>query len=957
MHLTDDRLSGAENLWAETLRTALLLSVLASIFVIPVAAQTTGTILGQVSDPSGASAVGAAVQAENLDTGLVRTASTTNEGLYLIPLLPIGSYKITVKAAGFKEFSQTGITLQVGQNARVDVALQLGALTESVNVSAAALSVDTQSTTVGGIVDNRRVENIPLNGRNVLALVQLLPGVGQASIPTVVTFSRSGPTFTVSGSRANANNVQLDGTALVGAMGNVAQNLPSPDSLQEFRVFTNTYSAEYGRASGAVLLAVTKSGTNDVHGGLWEFLRNDALNSRNYFNPAPGAKPFLRQNQFGGSVGGPVVLPRYNGKNRTFFFFTYQGLRIGQQSNNVSTPPTAAELTGDFSAISKPIIDPLTGVPFPGNIIPAARLDPLALTMTKKYVPVNPSTGTLLQLVSNPVHTNQVSAKVDEKLGEADNLSFRYYWDKDLQRNTRGGNSVPLMGTEANTVTSYSVSETHIFNPRLLNELHFSYTEPDSLFVASQNNQTPTQLGALFAQDGPVPLVPNVTVNGFFSITPEFPLPEPDKEIQVDEKFSWITGRHVMRFGAQYMHIHHLSEGQFNSSGGFTFDGSFTGTAMADYLIGRPIDLFQQSPLHDESVTANYQFFAQDDIKINRRLTLNLGLRYEIDTPPVQVLDWTSSIRPFVGCSITTCQQSRLFPTAPPGLVFPGDPGVPRGLVPADKTNFAPRIGFAWDPFGDGRTSVRAAYGIFYDYTGAIVSATVNQTLPYVVPIDLPSPPSFVDPYRGRTDPFPLHLDLKNPQFVYPTQAYSVSPNFKNGYIQGFNLNVQRQIGSDWLIQVGYYGKVGHKLSDDHEGNPAIFGPGATAANIQSRRAFFPQYYGSIGLITSDANSAYHSLQASMEKRFSRGYTLQAAYTFSKSIDNRSTFSVDGVSGANPFNYLAGERGLSNFDQRHILTINGVWELPFLKHNGLLTTALGGWRVCRHDPVRQWIPV
>ena len=913
------------------------------LFQASLSAQTTGTIVGQISDQSGAAVANATVTAINMGTRFARKAVTNSEGEYLIPSLPIGEYQVTVNASGFKEFTQTGITLQVAQNARVDGTLQLGSVTESVNVSGSALRVDTESTTVGGVIDRTRIADIPLNGRNVLSLAQLLPGVGQANIPTVVTFSRSGPTFTVSGSRENANNVQLDGTTFVGAMGNVAQNLPSPDSLQEFRILTNTYSAEYGRASGGVLLAVTKSGSNQVHGSLWEFLRNDALNARNYFNPGPSRKPYLRQNQFGGSFGGPVVLPGYNGKDKTFFFVSYQGLRIRQQNNDVSTPPTAAELGGDFSAISTPIIDPDTGMPFPGNMIPSDRLDPLALTMSQKYLPVNPGTGTLQQLVSNPTNTNQVSVKLDQKLSGDDNLSFRYYRDKDLTLNTRGGDSIPLKGSEATTVTSYSVNETHVFNPHLLNELHFSYTEPNSLFVASKNNLTPTQLGAMFAQDGPVPLVPNVTVNGFFSITPEFPLPEPDKEYQFDEKVSWITGRHAFRFGGEYMHIHHLSEGQFNSSGGFTFDGSFTGNAMADFVLGRPVNLFQQSPLHDESVTAEYQFFAQDDFKVSRRLTLNLGLRYELDTPPVQVENWTSSIRPNVGCS-TDCEQSKLFPTAPPGLVFPGDPGVPRGLVPADKSNFGPRIGFAWDPTGNGRTSIRGAYAIFYDYTGAIVSATVNQTEPYVLPISF-TPPSFVDPYQGQTDPFPLHLDLNNPQFVYPMQAYSVSPDFKNGRIHEYNFNIQRQFGSDWLTQIGYYGKIGRDLSDDHEGNPAVYGPGATPENVQSRRPFFPQYYSSIGLITSDASSNYNSLQASVDKKFSHGYTLQLAYTYSKSIDNRSGFSVDGVSGANPHNYLDGERGLSDFNQKHILAINGVWDLPFLKHNGLLTTAFGGWRL------------
>jgi Carboxypeptidase regulatory-like domain/TonB dependent receptor len=909
-------------------------------------AQTTATIVGKVSDQTGAIVSTGTVTAHNVDTGYERQALINDSGEYIVPSIPIGGYKIMVRSRGFKEFSQTGISLQVGQNARVDVTLQVGSVTESVNVSAAALAVDTESTTVGEVIDNRRIESIPLNGRNVLALIQLLPGVGTASLPTTVTFSRGGPTFNVSGGRANANSVDLDGTELLGAMGNVAQNLPSPDSLQEFRVLTNTYSADYGRASGGIILSVTKSGTNRPHGGLWEFLRNDALNARNYFN-STGPKPFLRQNQFGGSFGGPVMFPHYSGKDRTFFFVSYQGLRIGQQTNDVSTPLTGTELGGDFSG-QAPIIDPNTGAQFPGNMIPADRLDTLAVNMAKMYLPLSPATNaTVQQLYSQPVTSNQASVKIDQKLSKADNLSFRYYRVNDVASNVGGGDSLLLTkgASQQNTITSYAVNETHVFNPGLLNEANYSFTQTHSLFVASPNNKTAVDLGGQFGQQGPIPLAPSPTVNGRFSISPLFPLTEPDDFNQIGDKLSLIKGRHSLKFGALILHIHHFSTSQYEGSGFFTFDGSFTGNSAADYLIGRSTGLLQQSSLDDNSVTTNYQFFAQDDFKLGPRLTLNLGLRYELDTPPIQLENQTATIRPFVGCTVNSCQQSELFPTAPPGLVYPGDPGVPRGLIPADKTNFQPRFGFAFDPLGNGRTSIRGAYGIFYEYTGAIVSATVNQTLPYVLPLSLPSPPSFTNPFEGRIDPFPYSVDPDNPQFIYPTQAYSVDRHFKNGYVQGFNLNVQHQFGPDVLLQVGYYGKLGRRLSDDHEANAAVYAPGATIDNVQDRRPFFPQFYGSIGLITSDANSSYHSLQVSADKRFSHGYTVALAYTFSKSIDNRSGFSVDGVSGANPFDYLKGERGLSDFDQRHILAINGVWDLPFLTHDGWLTTALGGWQL------------
>ena len=325
---------------ARVLLAIVMVTIPAALF-----GQTTGTILGQVSDPSGAAVVGAAVKAENLGTGLTRTAATNTDGVYLIPALPAGTYKITVENSGFKVFSQTGITLQVGQNARVDAPLAVGAVTESVNVSGSALSVDTQSTTIGSTVDNRRIVSIPLNGRNVLALAQLLPGVGTATLPTAYTFSRSGPTISISGSRTNQNNIMLDGTTLIGAMGNVGQNLPSPDTLQEFRVLTNTFSAEYGRSAGGVFLAITKSGTNEIHGSMWEFLRNDALNARNFF---AAGKPFLRQNQFGGSAGGPVVLPGYNGKNRTFIFGSYQGFGSDNRTSSRRSHPPRANWRATF---------------------------------------------------------------------------------------------------------------------------------------------------------------------------------------------------------------------------------------------------------------------------------------------------------------------------------------------------------------------------------------------------------------------------------------------------------------------------------------------------------------------------------------------------------------------------------------------------------------------------------
>ena len=333
---------------------------------LTLSAQTTGTIVGQVSDPTGAAVPNATVEVENVGTGLVRTAVTEAVGTYLIPALPLGDYKLSVTATGFKVFSQSGISLELGQNARVDVSLELGAMTETVEVVAEALRVDSRSTTLGASITNRQITDLPLDGRNPLRLLQYLPGVGNANIQTAPIFARgSGPSFNVSGARGTANSIMLDGTVLAAAMTNFGVNLPNPDALTEFRMLTNAFSAEYGRAEGSIILAVTKSGTNKLHGALWEFLRNDAVNARNFF--AGGDKPKLRQNQFGLAVGGPVV------RDRTFFFGSYEGLRLRQETFNLGFPPTTAERVGDFSASSTPVIDPLTENSFPNNQIPIAR--------------------------------------------------------------------------------------------------------------------------------------------------------------------------------------------------------------------------------------------------------------------------------------------------------------------------------------------------------------------------------------------------------------------------------------------------------------------------------------------------------------------------------------------------------------------------------------------------------
>ena len=900
--------------------------------------QDMGAINGQVFDPTKAAVPSATVEAVNQDTSFSRKAVSNPEGAFFIRALPPGRYNLIAQVSGFKTFTQTGIQVSVGQNTRADVRLEVGAVTESVTVQAIALGVDTQGSTVGATIDRQRLASLPLLDRNVLTLATMLPGVGPASFPTTVTYSRAGPGVSVSGGRLKDNNFMLDGASITTGLYGTSQNLPSPDALEEFRILTNTYTAEFGQGVGSVFLAVTKSGTNTPHGNLYEYLRNDALNARNTFAIT---KPYLRQNQFGGSIGAPVRLPYYNGKDQTFFFVSYQGLRIGSQSLTKSFPPTALERLGDFSAYAKAIRDPSTGQPFPGNKIPTDRLDPLSLNMLKEYMPLYPNQpdGQNLTLRSSLTSSNQITVKGDQRLSSTNNLSVRFYRNLDGGRETTPGNLFPLAeDREQNLVQTITASDTHSFSPTVLNELRLSYTRVHGATIPSLQKSA-KELGGKFNQQTTAPMAPKASISGRAGMSSSGPRREVDNIFQAEEKLSWMRGRHSLKFGwAGIYHRQLTGPGVFQSCGNFTFDGSFTDFSLADYMIGKPNTLQISNVYYAALQGSEYAAYVQDDFTVSRRLTLNFGVRYQLHVP------WTNKFG--YAANIIPGRQSIYIPKAPPGILYYGDPGIPAGLYNTNKKNFEPRFGFAWDVFGTGRTAVRAGYGLLTRGQAGILVQHGFEHAPFQRTLMLSPPASFSDPHGGGPDPFPYLVDIKNPIFAYPMQAFMVDLNFKDAYTQQFNLNVQQQIGSDVFIQVGYVGKVAHRLPQMVEVNAAVYGPGATAANTQQRRPFYPQNYGGITKKTSVGNSNYHSLQVEARKRYSHGLTLQTAYTWSKSIDNGSFDNAEGAGSiSNPYDFLKGERGLSDFDRRHIFNLNGVWDLPVFSGERLPARVFGGWQL------------
>jgi hypothetical protein len=932
-----------------------------------VAQATNAQMSGKVVDSTGAVIPNATIDVKNTGTGLDRTVSSSVTGEYVIPSLPVGTYSLKAVVTGFKTYAQSGIVLEDGQNARVDVVLQIGSTTETVQVSAAAVQVDTSSASIRTEVDSTQIAELPLNTRDTLQLITLVPGVGDATLPVAVVNQRSGPTFSVNGSRINGSEVELDGAILVTSLYNRPANLPNPDSIGEFSLLTNSYGAEYGHAAGGAFVAISKSGTNSFHGSAWEFLRNDALNARNWFAPAPMPNPTLKQNQFGVAGGGPIW------KNKAFFYATYEGLRIHQVTLFNLATITPAELGGNFSAITTQLHDPYKAtcgtngnVPGTGatacnytaangyagtNLIPQSEWDTMSLAFVAPYIPLantnlTTSSPSYVGQVATPTNGNQYTVRVDYNVTKHDQVYGRFFHMNDtavtpppyatyLSPTDYDSYSEPDWGT--------TVRDTHTFTTNLIGDFGYSDTNITTIGTQEGTVVTAAQMGAQYSTGG-YNVSPDVSVSGVTGFGSGNPWFENSALKQADAKLTWVKEKHLWQFGATALRqAEEINWIDTNSSGNPTFSGAETGNNWADYLIGKPISFGQYTPYYGNEHSVSLGFYAQDTYKVSPRLTLNLGIRYDAIFPWVEIKHDSADV-----VLTNPSYQSTRFPTAPPGLSFPGDAGVPPGTIFMDKGDFAPRVGFSYDVFGDGKTAIRGGYGIFYNAPGAITLANEIEAPPFEPELSF-TPNTFTNPYGGTgyTDPFPYpYLNPGvNPYFVFPAQYYAPDPKLKNAFVQQFNVNVQHEFPKDFLVQAGYVGSLGNRLWDGYQANAAPYSAGGTAANAQSRRPFLPQYYGGITRIASIGSSNYNSLQITARKRLSAGYTMQFAYTYAKSLDVGSYADADGATEQNPASPIAGEYAKSDFNQTQLFRLNGVWNLPQFKNLGVLRYGVGGWEV------------
>jgi hypothetical protein len=921
-------------------RFSVRLSLLALLVLLAVPASTLlaqgrATVFGTVTDATGAAVPNAHITLLNPATQQTQNAVSSGDGNYNLASIVPGTYQVTVVAPGFQSFVATSIVLQVDENRELAVKLTIGSTTDQVTVTEnSSAQVDTRSSTLTEVVDSDRVKELPLNGRNPLQLQTLVAGAGAVSQGG--GGQAQSDQVAINGSRPNSNNYTLDGADNEDPFFNTPSIVPNPDALDQFSMKTSNYGAGEGRGSGSQSNAITKSGTNKFHGNAFEYLRNDAMDALSYFHSA--TKPPFRRNQFGGTLGGPVL------KDRLFFFFAYQGTRQNSSPSSVNiVVPSAAERTGNFGEVTgTQLLIPGTSTAAPNNNL-TAYVNPAAVNFLNAFVPLPDPTKTGNQYSYNPsstVYEDQYTGKLDTTLGAKDTLSGRIVYVNNKVLQEPNTSNLPGFLASINYENwNVAVNETHSFSTHLLNLFTFGYNN-----IA--RHQLPVIPKPLSWQDlgsgivrasSTAPIGYETTVTGAFSAASRWPLNQLRSGYQYSDTVNWTLGNHNLSFGGDLRQSFTDQSQTYRTDSALTFSGTYTRNAIADLLVGRPSAINQQSFNGGKPSNVIPDLYIQDDWKITRRLTANLGLRWEPFVPLHDTLNRVSQYRPG--------QQSTVLPNAPVGYVFPGDAGVPTNTYNARWGVFAPRVGLAFDVFGDGKTSLRAGFGI---YDGSVRSQSLNNlstNLPYAYSLSISSPTGGLsNPYAdigGNPFPFTAPTPAQYSSYTFKTPLAALTdfaPNFRNSRVDQWNVNVQQQLPGDAVMTLAYVASAGEHLFTQVEANPAL--AAKAGATTQARR--INTNFTSITRQLAGGHSSYNAFQATYNKRISHGVTVLANYTWARSIDNDSD---DLISFYNPFNYSAG-RGLSDFDIRNSFVTSFIWKLPEVGGNDLWKKAVAkGWEV------------
>lgn len=931
-----------------------LLALLA-FAILPAAAQdATGRIVGIVTDSSGAVMPKVKVTATNVETGVSSSSMTADDGSYQVLLLPIGDYRVSAEAQGFRKALTVPQKLEINQSLKVDFKMEVGATSDTVQVESRASGVETVNAQIGSSVTGTQIQSAPLNGRNVMSLATLLPGV----IPNSGT-TAGGTAFSVAGGRPDSVTFLLDGGLNNNLLSNALVVNPNPDAIQEFRILTSNYNAEYGRNAGGIVSVVTASGGQVFHGALYDYIRNNDFNANSFFNNQQGLPvPILKRNQFGAVVSGPVFIPKLlKNRNKLFFMVSYQGQRLSQLSTSSKTQTfTPAELHGDFSHSNASGTGPDQNVvswlqqypyfqPDPSlaakGIIDPTKIDPVARNYIKANLIPTAANGSLFFQGAGTNNSDELTEKIDYLLTDRDKFTLTL---------SSARNPILFPGNPTypytNNTDRYAGTISYIktVSPTMLNEFRFTAQRNNGLQAApAVSLPKPNALGVGIISDqptGPPLLGFNSGLNTGFS--PQGPTELIDNTYVWSDVFTWTKGHHGFKAGFSYTPYQNNTNYDFYVNGEFFFygtgGGSFSQNDRADFLMGLPDEYLQFGKAPSNIRTHNLTGFFQDEWKVRPNLTLNLGIRYEYSSPKLDLQG-----RSF---SLAYGQQSTVFTGAPVGLLFPGDKQAPVGANFPDRNDWAPRFGFAWDPKGDGKTSVRGGFGVFYDILKGEDNLQFNGQAPFFGFADLffnplsanPTGPLnyLSNPYvaAGQPDPFPSTPPPHNLNFSAAGDlpfggggVYFVNPHLRTPYVYQYNLSVQRELFANTTLEVSYIGSDSHKLTGLKDANPFVKGTTSRLFNLAAPGAFsYLEEFDNVG----QAN--YNSLAVGLSRRFSSSRAgdllYQVSYTHGRSIDNESGFRSGGTVPAYNFNQF---RSVSNFDITNYLAISGSWDLPFDK--------------------------
>ncbi|HVF89746.1 MAG TPA: TonB-dependent receptor [Blastocatellia bacterium] len=907
------------------IKLVLFPALFALIFNSVAFAQThRGSIRGTVSDSAQTALADVPVRLIHEETNEVRTATSGASGEYIISLLPPGSYRIEVENTGFKKHIQK-LTLRVNQDVRADVRLEVGQIAEEVFVTAPSTPLRKDSIALGAVIENRQVTGLPLDGRNFLELSLLVPGAVPAAQGSAGSV-RGDFAFNINGAREDSNNFLLDGVYNIDPKLNTFGVKPPVDAVREFEVLASTYDASFGRNAGAQVNVVLKSGTNGLHGTVYEFFRNGALDARNFFAPSDQSDPEYKRNQFGFSLGGPIA------RDRTFFFADYEGTRVREGITRVTTVPTLLERRGDFSQslFPKPV-DPFTRQPFPGNTIPDFAINPIGRAIASLFPEPNRNDpfGNFVSSPSQRDRNDSFDARVDHILSTASTLVVRYsFVDRDLFEPFSGPTfaAVPGFGTNIpRRAQNAMVGETHVFSSAFVNEARFAFNRVASgAFQEGGGESVNARVGLPEFSSNPRDFgLSFITVGGFTPLGDEFNNPQHSVTniFQALDNASYAKGRHLFKFGFDFRALQQNAFRDVQSRGFLNFQGVFTGNPLADLLIGFPtITGAARLDNHQHLRSESYNFYLNDTFRITPRLTLSAGLRYEYNSPPVDPED-----------------RATVFDPDTRSLVRVGTGAVPRSAFEADRNNFAPRVGFAWTLTESGNTVLRGGYGVYYDQSALAPGEGLYFSPPF---FDFNLFTSLPNQFLTLNDPFPTGLPS-----LFPDSTLAFQRDLRTPYMQHWNLNIQQQLGKSRVLEVGYVGSKGTKLLAARDFNQPAPAP------VQFVIRPIPQF-DDINIIESRANSNYHSLQVRLQQRLDFGLSFLSAYTWSKSIDDASNFftSAGDPNFPQDSNNLRAERGRSNFDVRHRFSLSYSYDIPigrghaFLGESGWVSSLLTGWQ-------------